>query len=407
MSMSINAIHQFHCPTRLVHGLGSIHKTGPEVRKLGGSRVLIVTDPGIVQAGLLADLTASLTAATIPYRIFDGVGHDARVGPVDAAAKICQDEQWDTIVTIGGGSALAAGRAVSAIATNGGSLGDHQGVPTLPHPSLPCIAIPTSAGSGSEVSAAVPYYDEKRKRKTGTRHPYFFADVAILDANLMQSLPFRQAVLSGVDALTHAMEAYLTVRATPITDALALAAIRMLSRSLHASATTPDMAAKEQALLGSTMANMACGNAKLGLAHLLNRPINTLFPEVPYGESIGILLVPVMVFNLPADVERFANMAEAFGERDTGGSRRTLANHCLSALKQLLADLQTTRTYAKEKVDAAAIPTMAAMCAGGMHGGMKAQDLPDTAPVTSFNRRQATVGDVKQLYRAAFIGWTQ
>ena len=402
---SIPSVHEFHCPTRLVHGLGSVARVGQEVQKLGGTRALIVTDPGIVRAGLIEPVIGSLEEASVAHMTYDGVGHDAHVGSVDEAAVICRTEKMDAVITIGGGSALAAGRAVAAIAANGGSLGDHQGAAQLNLPSLPCIAIPTTAGSGSEVSAAVPYYDETRQRKTGTRHPFFFADVAILDAKLMQTLPFRQAVLSGVDALTHAMEAYLTVRATPVTDALALAAIRLLTCSLRPAATTSDLIAKEKSLLGSTMANMACGNAKLGLAHLLNRPVNTLFPAVPYGESISILLVPVMAFNLPSAIDRFADMAVAFGERADGLSPRDLANRCLAALKQLLADLKATRCYPPDKVDRGAIIKMAFMCAGGMHGGMVASEVPLTTAVNSFNRRQATVADVIELYERAFEGW--
>jgi len=402
----MTSILEFSCPTRIVHGIGSVaERLGSEVRTLGSQRVVIVTDPGIVKAGLLEPVIGALDEAGVQHLVYDRIGHDARVGVVDDGAKLCRDEKADLVVVIGGGSALAAGKAVAAIATNGGSLGDHQGPAKLSIEPLPVIAIPTTAGSGSEVSAAVPYYDENRGRKTGTQSHFFYPKVAILDATLLKTLPFRQAVLSGVDALTHAMEAYLTVRATPITDALALAAIQMLGGNLRTAATTTDLEAKDQALLGSTMANLACGNAKLGLAHLLNRPVNSLFPEVPYGESIGILLVPVMSFNLPASIDRFATMAQMMGESPEHKTTRELADRCIAALKQLLADLQVSRCYSPELVKIDAIPQMARMCAGGMHGGMKADDIPETATVTSFNRRQATVGDVVHLYEKAFEGW--
>ena len=404
--MSSTSILEFFCPTRIVHGIGSVSKRlGGEVRALGGQRVVIVTDPGIAKAGLLEPVIGALDEADIQHIVYNGVGHDARVGAVDAGAQLCRDEKADSVIVIGGGSALAAGKAVAAIATNGGSLGDHQGLAKFTVEPLPVIAIPTTAGSGSEVSAAVPYYDENRGRKTGTQSRFFYPKVAILDATLLKTLPFRQAVLSGVDALTHAMEAYLTVRATPITDAMALAAIQMLSSSLRTAATTTDLEAKDRALLGSTMANLACGNAKLGLAHLLNRPVNSLFPEVPYGESIGILLVPVMNFNLPASINRFTTMAQMMGESPEGKTERELANRCIAALKQLLADLQVSRCYSPKLVNIDAISQMARMCAGGMHGGMKADDIPETAMVSSFNRRQATVGDVIRLYEKAFEGW--
>ncbi|MFN8458406.1 MAG: iron-containing alcohol dehydrogenase [Anaerolineae bacterium] len=403
--MTFNPIFEYSCPTRIIHGLGCVARLGAEVKALGGQRVLIVTDPGIVRAGLLVPVTKALESSDLSHLLFDSVGHDAQVGAVDRGAQLCRDEKVEVVVAIGGGSALAAGKAVAAIAANGGSLGDHQGPAKLAVPPLPVIAIPTTAGSGSEVSAAIPYFDETRGRKTGTQSHHFFPQVALLDATLLASLPFRQAVLSGVDALTHAMEAYLTVQATPITDALALAAIRMLAGNLRAAATTTDLAAQEQALLGSTMANLACGNAKLGLVHLLNRPVNSLYPAIPYGQSIGTLLLPVMAFNLPASVDRFAAMAQAMGEQSGQGTTRELAQRCLGALKQLLVDLRMERRYPPDIVDAKTIPQMARMCVEGMHGGMQAGDVPDTALVKSFNRRQAAVADVVRLYEQAFEGW--
>jgi alcohol dehydrogenase class IV len=163
--------------------------------------------------------------------------------------------------------------------------------------------------------------------------------------------------------------------------------------------------AKDQALLGSTMANLACGNAGLGLVHLLNRPVNSLFPAIPYGQSIATLLVPVMAFNLPASIDRFAAMAQAMGEDVRRGTLRELANRCLIALKQLLADLQMPRQYSPEGVDPKTIPQMARMCTGGMHGGMQAEAVPETTIVKSVNRRQATVTEVMRLYEQAFVGW--
>ncbi len=404
--MSIPEVFEFFCPTRIIHGIGSVSsRLGVEAKELNGLKTIIVTDPGIVEAGLLEPVRGSLRKAGISCRTFDKIGHDARVGAVDEGAKLCQEEEADLVVAIGGGSALAAGKAVAAIATNGGSLGNHQGSASLLIESLPVIAIPTTAGSGAEVSAAVPYFDERLKRKTGTHSRFFYPKVAILDATLLDSLPVRQAVQSGVDALTHAMESLLTVKSTPITDAMALNAIKLLSSNLRVATNTSDLEAKQRALIGSTMANLACGNAKLGLAHLLNRPINSLFPEVPYGESIGVLLVPVMEYNFSASIDRFAAMADAMGERCEHRSTREFAGQCLTALKHLLAELKVTRRYSVGVVDKTKIPQMARMCAKGMHGGMQAEEIPETTLVKSFNRRQAKVSDVIRLYERAFDGW--
>ena len=397
---------QFHCPTKIVHGIGSLEdRLGEEAKYLDAGKAIIVTDAGIAEVGLLDNVYKCLKNDGITCRVFDKIEHDAQVAVVDEGAAICREENIDVVVAIGGGSALAAGKAVASIAKNGGSLGDHQGLARVSARSLPLIAIPTTAGSGAEVSAAVPYFDEDRSRKTGTFSQFFFPDVAILDATLLRSLPFRQAGRSGVDALTHAMEAFLTVKATPITDAMALSAIELLSRNLRMATMTHDLEAKQSALIGSTMANLACGNAKLGLAHLLNRPVNSLFPEVPYGESIGILLVPVMEFNLSASIERFGVMAKCMGEEGGELNGREFAAKCLLALKNMLADLRIVRHYSTDSVDRRMVPRMARMAAKGMHGGMKTEDMPDNTVIESFNLRRATIGDVIGIYEQAFEGW--
>ncbi len=405
----MNAVPTFEylMPTRIIHGLGSLSHLGREMRGLGVRRALIVTDPGIRAAGLADRAAAALQEAGVEVVIFDAIGHDAAVSVIDRGSALARAEACGGIVALGGGSALSGGKAVAIMATNPGSIADYEGADKFREMPLPVIAVPTTAGSGSEVSAAMPMQHDGQQRKMSVQSPRAYPRVAILDATLLASVPYTQAIYSGADALTHAMEAYMTRLATPITDALALGAVKMIASNLRQAVKRDDRVAREQTLIGSTMANMACGNAKLGLAHLLTRPINTMFRAVPYGRCIGTLLVPTMAYTASAFPERAAALAGALGEKVEGLPVEAAAGRMMPALKRLLADLDFPRAFSPEDFGAEAIPSLARMCAAGMHGVM-ADDpsLPDDTPLKMFSLRPATVGDAKRLYAEAMAGWT-
>ena len=403
---SATTFFEYLMPTRIIHGLGSLSRLGPEMRSLGAARVLIATDAGVRAAGLADRAAASLTEAGLGVVIFDEIGHDAAVSVIDKGGQIARAKRCDGVVAMGGGSALSGGRAVAIMATNPGSIADYEGGGKVRVAPLPVIAVPTTAGSGSEVSQAMPMKHDGQQRKMSVQTPLSYAKVAILDAMLLATVPYRQAIYSGADALTHAMEAYMTRLATPITDALALSAVKMIAGNLRQAVVGEDLKAKEQTLIGSTMANIACGNAKLGLAHLLTRPINTMFPAVPYGRCIGTLLVPTMAFTVAAFPERAAALAEALGENTCGMSVAAAAERMMPALKRLLADINFPRTFSPDDFGLEAIPSLARMAAAGLHGVM-ADDLSltDDTPLKTFNLRPATVGDAKRLYEEACAGW--
>ena len=405
--MSPETVYTYLMPTRIIHGQGSLSLLGYELGSLGVKRALIVTDAGIRAAGLVDRAATSLTEAGVETVIFDEIGHDATVSVVDKGGQIARDEGCAGVVAIGGGSALSGGKAVAIMATNPGSIADYEGGGKVKISPLPVIAVPTTAGSGSEVSQAMPLKHDGQQRKMSVQSPLAYPRVAILDATLLASVPYRQAIYSGADALTHAMEAYLTSLATPITDALALSAVRLIAGNLRQAVSSDDLAAKEQTLVGSAIANMACGNAKLGLAHLLTRPINTLFPAVPYGRSIGTLLVPTIAYTAAAFPERAAALAEALGEKADDLSGEMAADRMLGVLKRLLAEIDFPRAFSSEDFGPADILRLAQMCAVGMHGVMAEGDaLPDETPLKTFNRRAATIGDAKRLYEQACAGWT-
>ena len=405
MRMADNSIFTFYLPTKVIHGPGSLQETGTQFKTLGGTKALVVTDKGVRGAGLVDGVLESLQKSGVPAVVFDEVEEDPGGTTVGKGAEFASKEKCDAIVAVGGGSPISAARAIGVVVTNGGRIKDYVGLNKAQKPPLPLIAIPTTAGSGTEVSQFIVLKDEELHTKMVAGSPMYFPRVAILDPLLLTKLPFRQFVVSGVDALCHAIDGYWTTMATPITDALALQAVGMLYHSLRAAATTDDLDAKEACLIGSTMANMACGNARLGLVHLMTNPMEGIF-KVAHGIAVGTLLPYVAEFNLPAAHQRFAALAKAMGETESGRPVVELAASAITAIKRLYADLGFPRKYSETQIDPKAIPQMAAMLMEGMYAVYDpTKQFAINTPVPAFNIRKATMADVIRLYEKAFEGW--
>jgi alcohol dehydrogenase class IV len=398
-------IFTFYLPTKIVHGINSVQKTGEEFKNLGATKALIVTDKGVKGAGLVEGVLDSLKKSGVPYVVFDEVEEDPGGTTVGKGAEVCSKEKCDGIVVIGGGSPICAGRGIGVVVANGGKIRDYLGLNKASKPPLPLIAIPTTAGSGAEVSQFIVLKDEERHTKMVVGSPMYFPRVAILDPMLLKGLSFWQSVVSRIDALSHAIEAYFTSMTTPITDALALSAINLIYNNLRAASTSEDLDAKEACLLGSSMANVACGNARLGLTHAMTNPMEGMF-KIPHGVAIGTLLPYVMEFNLTASYQRFAVLAKNLGEFDIGKSIEDLAPRAITAIKRLFVDLRFPRKYSDSQIDRKTIPQMAKMIMEGMYGVYDPnKEYPINAIVPSTNIRKATMKDVIDLYEKAFEGW--
>ena len=398
-------IFTFYLGTKVIHGLDSTQETGLELKGLGVTKALLVTDKGVRNAGLLEGVLNSLNKNGIAHVVFDEVEEDPGGITVGKGAKLASKEKCDGIVVVGGGSPICAGRGIGVVVTNGGKIRDYAGLGKATKPPLPLIAIPTTAGSGAEVSQFIVLKDEELNTKMVAGSPLYFPRVAILDPLLLRGLSFGQFVSSGVDALGHAVEGYLTTLTTPITDALALQAVTVICKNLRTAATSEDIDAKEACLIGSTMANMACGNAKLGLVHLMTNPLEGMF-KVPHGIAVGTLLPYVMEFNLPASHSKFASLARAMEEHEAERSPEEFAPRAITAIKKLFVDLDFPRKYSDTQVDRSAIPQLAAMAMGGQYTLYDpSKQYPLNTPVPSANIRKATMGDMIKLYERAFEGW--
>ncbi len=329
-------------PTEVIFGFGSLNLLGGEARRLGIKKAIWVTDPGPKSAGVLEPGLASLKNAGVDVIIFDEVPPDPTTQVVAKAAGIAREHGCDGLIASGGGSGMGAGKATAILATNSGNdIREYVGKDVLPRLCLTTIAIPTTAGSGCEVSRfATAVSDERNQTKLGIL--YNSAKVAILDPLILKTVPRSQAVASGADAWCHAIEALCSKRATPVTDALALRAIETINRNFLVSVLGDDMDAKAEMLLASSMANMACGNAGLGLSHASNAPLTTYFlthnlPHVSYGNLHAICLPVVMEYNLPACEGKLALMAHIFGISANGRSQAQLAQLAIERVKDVLA----------------------------------------------------------------------
>jgi alcohol dehydrogenase class IV len=267
-------------------------RLAPELQALGVGVVAVIADRGFAEAGLLEPLIGGLDAVDAPVCALIGVDPD--VAEAEAAASAAAGHGAEAVLAVGGGSALCAAKAAAIRLTNAGSLDSYAGRDRLERPPAPCVAIPTTAGSGSEVSSVVVLHDPGRAQHLVIRGRGYEPELALLDGSLLRSLPRRPMIEAALDALSHCYEALWARRASRFTDALALAAARQLRASLPA-ALERDPAAMQALIEASAMANLACGNAELGLVHALTSAPSV---KLPHGYQNGVLLPHVAEYNL-------------------------------------------------------------------------------------------------------------
>jgi alcohol dehydrogenase class IV len=356
--------------------------------------VLLVSDRGLRNSGLLDRPIELLGEAGLELTIYTDMGIDPDVEVVARGAALARRHECDVVVGIGGGSPMCAAKAVAVVATNGGTIRDYEGFGNVGVCPLPTICVPTTAGSGTEVSAVTIITDRERHVKMPIGSPLMYPPLAILDAELLLSLPFQQAAASGLDALSHAVEACLTTQATPLTNALALGAVELLGRHLVKAAETRSLEAKESCLLASSMANLACGNARLGLNHALTWPISSLF-ELPHGLANAVMLPYVLEFTLPKAFEPMSRIAIALGEAPGTAPPEELAGRTVDRVRGLLDDLRFPTCFTEDQIDPSRIPEMVEMILRpGIYSLFR-----------QVNLRVADREDLTMLYRSSLEGW--
>ncbi|WP_425059876.1 1,3-propanediol dehydrogenase [Sporomusa carbonis] len=334
-----NTIYQYKMPTELIFGRGAAEQVGKIAASLGAQTAMVVTDPGVTKAGLLQGIIASLEAAKINYIVFDQVESDPSTQLVMNVTEIAKTNNCNLIIGVGGGSALDASKAIAAMVTNPGDISEYAGIGKLKNPTLPVIAIPTTAGTGSEATYWSVLTNKQTKLKAGVGSWYLMPTVALADPLLTLSLPASLTASTGMDALTHAIESYVCTATQPISEAMSEKAIALIGRSLRKAVVNGrDIQAREDMLYASMIAALAFNVTRLGLAHAFVVPAAAYFP-IPHGIGNAILLPHVMEFNYLACPEKFAKIAELMGEDIRGLSVLEAAQKSVTAVKSLMKDI--------------------------------------------------------------------
>jgi len=382
-------IKSFETVRRITFGTGSLENLGNEIKRVNGSKVLVVTDPGLKSAGVVDAVTAALDQARLNYTVFAEVEPDPRVEVALASVKAAQACDPDVIVGLGGGSSLDIAKVTSVLLANGGPIEKYFGMELVPRPGVPLILIPTTAGTGSEMTSICVLSDTQNKVKKGIVSEHMFARAALLDPQLTLALPPRVTAMTGMDALVHAIESFVGVRATVFTDTLNLQAIRLVATNLRpAFAQGQNLAARENMLYASCLAGMAFSNTQNGLAHALALAIGGKF-HLPHGLLTAFIIPWVMEYNLIANPLKYIEIAKAFGEKTKRMPEVQAARLAVKAVKSLLDDLGISYKLSSYGVPREEFPALARATVGAVR-------------LISNNPRAVTEADVVGILEANY-----
>jgi alcohol dehydrogenase len=381
---------EFQSRTRVVLGAGSVDRVGELARELGARHVLLVTDAGIVAAGHAAHVLRNLEAANLRATMFDRARENPTTRCVDDCAAIAKSAGVDTIIGLGGGSSMDTAKGCNFILTNGGRMQDYRGVGKATKPMLPFIAIPTTAGTGSECQSAALIADERTHQKMACLDPKCAARIAILDPALTLSQPPRVTACTGIDAIAHSMETAVTTKRNPLSLMYSREAFRLCVRAFPEVILNPDdLDARGRMLWGAALAGMAIENSMLGAAHAAANPLTAHYGIV-HGQAVGLMLPHVIRFNAGNATTRaaYAELARAADVAGVGDDPEHALTLLLSRLENLLNLASLPRVLADCGVEPETIPTLAAEAARQW--------------TANFNPRPLTDDHFASLYRAAF-----
>jgi len=333
-------------PRLMAVGGGAVAELPGMLRRLGLANPLIVTDPFIERSGHLERATEYLDHAGISWMVFSDTVADPTTAVVEAGTRRLAEGNFDSLVAIGGGSSIDTAKGMSVLAANGGQMRDYKVPAEIPQAGPPIVAIPTTAGTGSEVTRYTVITDTESDEKMLIAGLACCPLAAIVDYELTLSMPLRLTADTGLDSLTHAIEAYVSRRANPFTDGLAKNAMGLIARHIRTACAEPDnRAAREAMMLGATTAGMAFSNASVCLVHGMSRPIGAFF-HVPHGLSNAMLLPEITAFSVPAALERYADCARAMGVAEEGEGSQGAVARLLDELRRLNQDLKVPTPHA-------------------------------------------------------------
>jgi len=380
-------MYGYFIPTVNLMGAGAASEIGKKAKTIGGSKALVVTDKPLVEIGIVDKIIELLIKEDIEVVLYDKVLPNPTVNNVHEGVSVYLNENCDIIIAVGGGSPIDCAKGIGLVATNGGSIKDYEGLDKSDNAMPPFIAVNTTAGTASEMTRFTIITDTDRHVKMAIVDWHVTPSVSINDPELMLSMPASLTAATGMDALTHAIEAYVSTIATPVTDSAAIKAINLISKYLRPAVANGDnIEARDMMAYAEFMAGMAFNNASLGNVHAMAHQLGGFY-DLPHGVCNAILLPHVERFNIIACPERFADIAVAMGENITGLSVTEGADLAMESIKRLSFDV--------------GIPS------GLKELGVKEEDLPiladnalkDACGIT--NPRKASKNDIIQIYKNA------
>lgn len=371
-------------------GAGSRTVLPEEIKRRGYTSVLLVSDKDLVRFGIVKSITSLLEEANIQYRLFTEIKQNPTVTNVQDGLAVLKECGADVIVALGGGSAIDTAKAIGIISNNPdfSDVVSLEGVADTTKKSLPIIALPTTAGTAAEVTINYVITDEQNAKKMVCVDPKDIPVLAIVDAELMSSMPKGLTAATGMDALTHAIEGYITLGAWELTNMFHLEAIKMIAKYLPlAVADGADMEAREKMALAQYVAGMGFSNVGLGLIHGMAHPLGAMF-DIPHGVANALLLPYVMQFNMESSMEKYADIAVAMGVDVQNLSLKEKAQAAVDAVRKLSIDVNIPQKLSMLGVDKASLPALSRAA------------LADVC--TPGNPRKVELSDILSLYELAF-----
>lgn len=381
------SIATFKMANKLITGEGATEQLLQETRRLNIKNPLIVTDEILQKVGIVDQIQSKLEG--ISLGVYTGVKPEPEIALVEECTSIFREGKHDGLIAVGGGSAIDIAKSVSAYANFKGSIDELFGTDLVPEKGAPIIAIPTTAGTGSEVTNIAILSDKEAQLKKGIASDYILPDTAIVAPEMTLTMPKSVTAASGIDALVHAIEAYISVNASPITDALALGAMKLIAKNLPKAYANPNhLKAREYMATASLMAGMAFGNAGVGAVHALAYPLGGRY-HIAHGVSNALLLPYVMEWNKISCVERFRDIAEALGENVWGLSDSEAADRAVEAMRRLCEAVDIPKGIHTFNVPKEAIPLMA-------------EDASKIDRLLKNNPRMFSVQEIEKIYNSAY-----
>ncbi|MBI5584342.1 MAG: iron-containing alcohol dehydrogenase [Deltaproteobacteria bacterium] len=359
MSNLDDCLLKFEVP-EIIHGEGSLAVVGECARRLGGERVLLVTDPGVIKAGWVDQAIKYLEAEDLKYVLYDNVVSNPRDFQVEKGVDLYLRKKCDVIVAVGGGSPIDTAKGIGILASNNGQIYDYEGCNRITQPVPPLVCLPTTAGTGADVSQFAIVTDTRRSMKMTILSRAIMPDISIIDPCLLTTLPEHLIASTGMDALTHAIEAYVSSLSWPLTDPHSIHAIKLASNHLLRATQTRDLSALTGMTVASLEAGIAFSNAILGAVHALAHPLGGLY-DLHHGLINSILLPVVVRQNMEHAQDKFAQVARAMGVKSRGMEAKDLAAEVPEKITRLIENLGLPTRLSQLGVKKEDIPSLAVL----------------------------------------------